>query len=87
MLGYNEICEMQMGGHWTVVWNEEQKIPYAYFGDQWVGYDNPLSVAVKANFAKEQNLGGLMIWSIETDDFRGMCGAKYPILSTINSNL
>ncbi|KAF2880906.1 hypothetical protein ILUMI_25264 [Ignelater luminosus] len=87
MLGYNEICEMQMGAPWTVVWNDPQKVPYAYQGNQWVGYDNPLSVALKVNYAKEKRLGGAMIWSIETDDFRGICGARYPILSTIKANL
>ncbi|KAF2880907.1 hypothetical protein ILUMI_25265 [Ignelater luminosus] len=87
MIGYNEICELQMGEPWTVVWNDPQKVPYAHQGNQWVGYDNPLSVALKVNYAKEKRLGGVMIWSVETDDFRGICGNKYPILSTINANL
>ncbi|KAF2895979.1 hypothetical protein ILUMI_10196 [Ignelater luminosus] len=78
---------MQMGAPWTVVWNDPQKVPYAYQGNQWVGYDNPLSVALKVNYAKEKRLGGVMIWSVETDDFRGICGARYPILATINANL
>lgn len=25
-----------------------------------------------------------MIWSVETDDFRGLCGEKYPLLKTLN---
>jgi hypothetical protein len=36
-LGYLEICPLLEQG-WTRVWNEEQKAPYAYKGDQWVGY-------------------------------------------------
>ncbi|KAI7815262.1 chitinase [Rhyzopertha dominica] len=87
MVGYNEICELQLDGSWTVVWNEEQSVPYAYKDNQWVGYDNPASVEIKVAYAKSMSLGGIMVWSVETDDFRGVCGTKYPILRTINNGL
>lgn len=28
-----------------------------------------------------------MVWSIETDDFKGICGEKYPILNALNAIL
>lgn len=40
MLGYNEICEFFGQDGWTVVRQEEHRTPYAYKGDQWVGYDD-----------------------------------------------
>jgi chitinase len=39
-------------------------------GDQWVGYDDPNSAAVKANYVVSNNLGGAMIWDLPSDDFR-----------------
>lgn len=84
MLGYNEIVEKLRDGELTVVWNEEQQVPYAYGGNQWVGYDDPKSIKVKCEFAKQMNLGGGMIWSLETDDFHGVSGETFPLLKTIN---
>ncbi|XP_017890421.1 acidic mammalian chitinase-like [Ceratina calcarata] len=86
MLGYNEICEKLRQG-WTVRREEQQRVPYAFSGNQWVGYDDPTSIAEKANYVLSNGLGGVMMWSIETDDFRGTCGDKYPLLSTINKIL
>ncbi|KAL5291958.1 CHIA.2 family protein [Megaselia abdita] len=85
-LGYNEIC---LDKTWNVVWDNEQRVPYAYRGIQWVGYDNVQSIGEKVNYALSKNLAGVMIWSIETDDFRGDCGdGQYPLLnkafSTVN---
>jgi hypothetical protein len=31
------------------VWNDEQKVPYAYYGDQWVGYDDLQSIEIKVS--------------------------------------
>lgn len=41
----------------------------------------------KVEYAKAHNLGGIMVWSIETDDFHGTCGEKYPLLKTVNNVL
>ncbi|KAJ3653198.1 hypothetical protein Zmor_012462 [Zophobas morio] len=87
MLGYNEIVELQKEGGWTVKFDDNQKTPYMYKGNQWVGFDNPRSISIKTEYAKSLNLGGVMIWSIETDDFKGISGTKYPILRTINQAL
>ena len=45
-MAHCQICENLESG-WNSVWLEEQRVPYAYLGDQWVGYDNTDSVAYK----------------------------------------
>ncbi|XP_011310400.1 acidic mammalian chitinase-like [Fopius arisanus] len=85
LLGYNEICERQSQGNWTVIYDEAYHAPYAWKGSQWVGYDDIKSIRKKAELVKELDLRGAMVWSIETDDFTGSCGHKYPLLKTINS--
>ncbi|KAI4468381.1 chitinase [Holotrichia oblita] len=87
ILGYNEICENIGKGGWTVVWDGEQQVPYAYKGNQWVGYDNAQSIALKTEYAKFYGLGGIMVWSVETDDFNGYCGERDILLKTIRNTL
>ncbi|XP_028140237.2 acidic mammalian chitinase [Diabrotica virgifera virgifera] len=81
-LGYNEICKYYTDS--TYVWDEEQRVPHRYWGDQWVGFEDEKSLTEKVNYALENNLGGIMVWSLDYDDFRGACGDKYPLLKTIN---
>lgn len=42
-----QIVEYIQKGGWTVVWDDEQKVPYMYKGNQWVGYDTPESITLK----------------------------------------
>jgi len=59
-----------------------------YRGDSWMSYDNERSVALKAEFAYDAGLAGVMTWSIDTDDFEGICnGPKFPLLRTLNHAL
>ena len=41
-----------------------------YQNNQWVGYDDPSSAVVKANYIVNNNLGGAMFWDLPSDDFR-----------------
>lgn len=39
-------------------------------GDQWVGYDDPISVKIKVAFVRAMGLGGVSLWSLDLDDFQ-----------------
>jgi len=90
-MGYNEICvdkTTSLDSPWTQVWEEHYMAPYMYRGDSWLSYDNEKSIAIKSEFAYDAGLAGVMVWSIDTDDFLGMCGGpKFPLLRTINHAL
>ncbi|XP_014675453.1 PREDICTED: acidic mammalian chitinase-like [Priapulus caudatus] len=87
-MAYYEVCIMLNSGG-TRVWNDEHKVPYAYKGDQWVGYDDEESIANKVAWIKSQGFGGAMTWSLDLDDFRGaFCNkGKYPLLNTMKNGL
>lgn len=48
-LSYFEICKLLSKDGWNKEWNDEQKIPYAFKDDQWVGYDDPKSIKLKVS--------------------------------------
>ncbi|XP_066146266.1 acidic mammalian chitinase-like [Euwallacea fornicatus] len=85
--GYNEIVEKFNEGSWTLQWDEEQQVPYAYSDSTWLSFENEQSIALKVEYAKNNGLGAVMLWSIETGDFRGLSGTQYPLLKTINDIL
>ena len=67
-LAYFEICTMGL----TVVEETEVHAPYGYLDDQWVGYDDQISMLLKVNtLIKGKNLLGAMFWAFDLDDFTG----------------
>lgn len=85
-LGYNEICESlaQQNG-WNIVFDPHHMVPYAWRGNQWVAYDDVQSIELKSKLASAMGLAGAMVWSIETDDFKGTChGVRHPLVRAIN---
>jgi len=89
-LSYGEICQWLSGENVTLVWDNEEGVPFAYSSDGiWVGFDDERSLQGKVAWLKEQGLGGVNVQSLEFDDFTGKsCGAgKFPLLKAINKEL
>lgn len=81
-LAYYEICLAHEKEGWSKV--SSSAGPFLTNDNQWVGYDDIDAITRKTQYAKSKGLGGVMIWDIAMDDFRGSCNAgANPLLSTI----
>ncbi|XP_046598340.1 acidic mammalian chitinase-like isoform X2 [Neodiprion lecontei] len=87
VLSYYEILGKYSEENWTIVFDDNQQVPYSYQGLQWISHDNPRSLDVKAVYAEAMGLGGCSIWAIDFDDFRGLYGEKYPLLNTLYARM
>lgn len=84
-LGYNEICAILSNRttKWTTSWDTATSQAIARYKDETSGetqvvvYDSTRSIAKKMQFAMKNNLGGVMTWSIDTDDFLGDCDVEH----------
>jgi chitinase len=80
---YNLIKRLEQG--YTRYWDESAKAPYLYSEkDQtfWT-YDDPQSLALKAQYARQHGLGGIMFWEISGDDAQGtLVDSIYQALQT-----
>lgn len=93
LLSYAEVCsrltEHAVGRIRRVNDPSNKYGPYAYqpYNSQtgtdgiWVGFEDPDTAGKKANYVKSKGLGGVAIYDLSLDDFRGICnGDKYPIV-------
>lgn len=80
-MGYNEICALlsDRKSGWKRSYDPETSQAIATFKNEDTGetrvavFDSSRSIAHKMKFAMGRNLGGAMVWSIDTDDFHGDC--------------
>jgi len=89
VLGYNEFCEIYKNhsSEWTIEYDPHYRAPFAYNKTIWIGFDDVKSIACKTSYLKKMGLSGGMIWALETDDFKGHCGQKYPLLTKVYNML
>ncbi|RXG74038.1 putative chitinase 3 [Armadillidium vulgare] len=85
-LAYYEICHKVLSQGYKVMKDPSGSIgPYAYKGNQWVGFDDVNMIRFKSEYIKNMGLGGGMIWALDLDDFRNRCNCEsHPLLKTIN---
>ncbi|RAP31929.1 hypothetical protein DID75_05595, partial [Candidatus Marinamargulisbacteria bacterium SCGC AG-410-N11] len=64
-------------------WDDFGKVPYLVNPEKnvFVSYDNPRSIGLKVQFAKEKDLGGVMIWELSQDSM------DHEMMTTILKNL
>ncbi|XP_066255008.1 probable chitinase 2 [Euwallacea similis] len=95
-MGYNEICleVKNKTAPWRKYWDPESRTPFAVRGAQLITYDDERSIFEKVQFAMENNLGGIMVWSVDTDDFHGDCTSSdeqgpqnFPLMRSINKSI
>lgn len=86
-MGYNEICEIVNQGGWSTSYNSGgcQVISKQNCGGSTkvIVYDDARTISDKSRYARDKGLAGVMVWSVDTDDFLN----NYPLLRAINSVL
>ncbi|XP_025093782.1 chitotriosidase-1-like [Pomacea canaliculata] len=82
VLAYFEICKILQAGGATNGTLTGSKAPYIIENGRWTGYDDVASVQEKVDYAVAKGLGGIMLYTIDLDDFNDICGdGKYPLLT------
>ncbi|XP_023294828.2 chitinase-3-like protein 1 [Lucilia cuprina] len=58
---------------------------YASSANEWIAFDQATSLACKAKYIKMHGLGGAMMFSLNTDDFKGICveGKRFPSIEVV----
>lgn len=80
---------------WTSYWDTNTQTPYAVNENKVLTYDNKRSLKEKIKFAMQKKLAGVMVWSIDTDDFQGDCTkseddnsfSNFPLMRSINKSV
>jgi len=83
-LAYYEICNKILDGGWDLETPYPGVMgPYAHKGNQWVGFDDVDMVVEKAFYVADEELGGIMFWTIDNDDFNESCGeTPFPLIES-----
>jgi len=86
-IGYDEYCTIKQTG-WKQQFDTNYRVYYAVKGLSWLGFDSIQQVEMKAKYVKAHKLGGVMFWSLDTDDYSGNCeSGKFPLISSAYKEL
>lgn len=95
---YPEVCWFQKTNFKVKVeYDTKTCSPFLSTGLEWISYEDERSLECKANYAKDNHLGGVMVFSLNADDYQLTCdnyevnrgGGKrdFPLLRKIHSIL
>ena len=81
---------MDKTSNWTQHWDEQAMVPYRTNGTYFVSYDDQKSIAIKAQYIKDRNLAGTIVWQVYGDlnCSGGISGStKLPKCNAVNAPL
>ncbi|XP_034252989.1 endochitinase-like [Thrips palmi] len=98
MLSYQQICQDfkkdeddEDERQWSKSWDPVSKTPYAVTNTRerrgFVSYDDPQSIRIKVKFAQDFGMGGAALFTVDNDDYSGLCGTPYPLTRAAQSAL
>ncbi|XP_031627292.1 chitinase-3-like protein 2 isoform X2 [Contarinia nasturtii] len=71
---YPEVCLFERHNIFvTKVFDADTCSPYIFAGDEWISYEDDNSIKCKTEYVIKGDFGGVMIFSLNTDDFSSYC--------------
>ncbi|KAI2796869.1 hypothetical protein BLOT_014566 [Blomia tropicalis] len=82
-ISHSKICDVRAKANWTLVREKDLTAPYIYLNDKWIGFDDEISIKLKAKYAILRQTGGLAFFHLNEDDPTGQCGlGPYPLVQS-----
>ncbi|CAD5222563.1 unnamed protein product [Bursaphelenchus xylophilus] len=83
---YRRSCKYQASGQFNYVWEDAAASPYLYKDREWLSIEEERSVRLKAEFARDLGVAGVMIFALDSDDYEAKCGNRtFPLVKTIRN--
>lgn len=83
---YSQVCVfVQEGSGWQ--WDEASRVPYAWRSREWVSYEDDQSVKEKAQLVMTEDLAGVAVLDLNSDDWGGLCPGTttFPLLRAVKN--
>ncbi|WP_186590077.1 glycosyl hydrolase family 18 protein [Synechococcus sp. MVIR-18-1] len=64
---YKDIVTDVITGQTDLYWDDNSKAAFAYNGDEWSSIETTATIAGKAAYVQEKDLGGMMFWALSND--------------------
>ena len=66
---------------------KENGAAYVVDGNTWITFESPMTAKDKAKNVTTEGFGGVNVQALANDDYKALCGQKYPLLNAIKAGL
>jgi chitinase len=89
---YSDVCNFRKRNVVVDEYDEESCSPFLHAGSEWISYDNEKSLECKTKWIKENQFGGAMVFSLNSDDYLNDCNVEktkenFPLLRKVYHTL